>query len=91
MTASAPRAAMRVRTALLSYPRSAIRRLKGPSAAMSEGAWAMSEALPGVSRITLGRPFSSTAAWSLLVRPPRDWPMAWLKAPLLRQLPSGAP
>jgi hypothetical protein len=37
------------------------------------------------------RPSSSVNPWSLLVRPPRDEPMACAKAPLLRLPPSGAP
>lgn len=55
--------------------------LERAEALISAGAVAMSEALPGVSRIRRGRPCSSVAAWSLLVWPPRKRPMAWKKAP----------
>jgi len=41
----------------------------------------MSEALPGVSRIRSGRPWASATTWILVVRPPRELPMAWTKAP----------
>src|SRR5215468_2030583 len=41
----------------------------------------MSLMLPAVSRKTRGRPCASVSAWSLLVRPPREAPIACSKAP----------
>ena len=38
-----------------------------------------------------GQPNGSVSAWSLLVRPPREMPMACAKAPLLRHQRSGGP
>ena len=55
------------------------------------GAFVMSLALPGEIRSTRGRPAASVSPWSLLVRPPREVPMACAKAPLLRPPPSGGP
>jgi len=55
----------------------------GGRARNNRGAVAMSEALPGVSRIRRGRPWASATAWILVVRPPRELPIAWTKAPLL--------
>jgi len=40
--------------------------------------------LPGVTRKASGRPISSVSAWILVVCPPRERPIALLKAPLLR-------
>ncbi len=47
--------------------------------------------LPAVSSRTRGRPCSSVSAWSLLVRPPREAPIACSNAPLFRPPPSGEP
>ena len=41
--------------------------------------------LPGVIRKASGRPISSVSAWILVVCPPRERPIALLKAPLLRR------
>ncbi len=41
--------------------------------------------LPGVIRKASGRPTSSVSAWILVVCPPRERPIALLKAPLLRR------
>ena len=38
-----------------------------------------------------GRPCSSTARWTLVVRPPRDRPMAWRSAPLCRRRRNDGP
>ena len=43
----------------------------------------------GCDQQDVGRPISSVSAWILVVCPPRERPMALLKAPLLRRLPSG--
>lgn len=92
MTGSAPCSTMAVRTALLSYPRSAISLVKRPAAASIRAlAMVTSLMLPAEIRRMRGRPLSSVRPWSLLVRPPREVPMACAKAPLLRRLPSDAP
>jgi hypothetical protein len=41
----------------------------------------MSDVLPGVSARRSGRPRTSTRAWIFVVRPPREMPMAWARAP----------
>ena len=45
-------------------------------------------AWPGVRAITRGRPFPSTRAWVLVVRPPRERPFAWSSGSSLRPQPS---
>ena len=47
------------------------------------GAMVTSLTLPALSRNTRGRPASSVRAWILVVRPPRDRPIACAKSPLL--------
>jgi hypothetical protein len=59
--------------------------------ASSARAPSRSGALPGVSWKAKGRPRSSVRAWIFVVRPPRDRPIALLKAPLLRLPLSDAP
>ncbi len=39
----------------------------------------------------MGRQSRSVSAWILVVRPPRERPIAWLLSPLFRPRPSGAP
>jgi hypothetical protein len=63
----------------------------GPAAAIKAGANAMSLMFPGESSSTRGLPSASVSAWIFVVRPPRERPMASLKAPLFRRLPSDAP
>ena len=55
------------------------------------GAMVMSEVLPGEMSRMRGRPAASVSPWILLVRPPREVPIAWMKAPLLRPPPNGGP
>ncbi len=47
--------------------------------------------LPGVIAKASGRPRGSLNAWILVVRPPRERPMAGLMGPLVRPPPSGGP
>lgn len=42
----------------------------------------MSATLPGVRANATGRPRSSAKQWTLLVKPPRERPIAWLQDPL---------
>lgn len=51
----------------------------------------MPATLPGVRANAIGRPRPSAKQWILLVNPPRERPMAWIQAPLFRQMPSGVP
>ena len=51
----------------------------------------ISWAFPGVSSKTQGLPLTSQMAWSLVLRPPRVWPIPLAKAPLLRRLRCGGP
>jgi hypothetical protein len=51
----------------------------------------MSATLPGVRWSTIGRPSRSVIKCSLVVRPPREGPIACARAPLFRPPPSGAP
>jgi hypothetical protein len=66
-------------------------RLKRIAASMRSSAARMSEVLPGVSFSATGRPRRSQIAWILVVRPPRETPMAFAFAPLLRHARSGGP
>ena len=52
--------------------------------ASSPSACGQSPHWPGVGWIRIGRPIASTTACNLVVRPPRDRPMAAASAPLLR-------
>jgi hypothetical protein len=53
----------------------------GPALASRAAANVPSLTFPGVSRSTRGRPCSSVRAWILVVRPPRERPIAWTKSP----------
>ena len=65
-----------------SYPLSAMVCLLASTDASKGSAPLISATFPPVSRKARGRPSSSTMAWILVVRPPRDRPMAWSWNPL---------
>lgn len=87
MTAMIPRARKLARCERAEYALSArsetgvVRGLPGPSRAMlssanSFGSAGESLAWPGVTAMTSGSPLPSTSAWVLVVKPPRERPIA---------------
>ena len=89
MTGVVPVAIRSARKASLSYAASA-RQSSGAKPATSSAATGASPRWPGRTIRRLGLPRSSTAARILVVRPPRERPMAWMSAPLFRQRPNDA-
>lgn len=69
---------------------SARRRTIAPTFSTRAGAMTTSWVLPGLNRKSRGRPSASVSAWILVVRPPRERPMACSNAPLFHRPPSDA-
>jgi hypothetical protein len=51
----------------------------------------MSATLPGIRTKAIGLPWALARAWILLVRPPRERPIACAASPFLAQPQSGEP
>jgi hypothetical protein len=83
------------RSLLASWPRSAMGRFMRSASPRRRSAPRMPEVLPGVRTRRSGRPRRSTRAQKpigiVVVRPPRETPMAWAQAPLLRPRQTSAP
>ncbi len=77
-------------TSSLSYALSANNCLGDVSGSSNGFTALLSDALPGVSRNAIGRPFSSVTAWTFVARPPQLLPIASEPPPFYRW-PSGEP
>jgi len=83
MTGFIPRAFTAAMKSFESYPVSPIR--ARPRACLSSSSAAtISCRCPAVSAMWSGRDFVSTIAWSLVEKPPREWPKAFRWTPLFR-------
>ncbi len=56
-----------------------------PARSRRTGAAFMSLTLPGVSISALGRPMTSVSAWTFVVQPPRERPIACVECPLFHR------
>ena len=71
------------RTASLSYPLSPFRITAGGIWSSRAAAAVQSATWPPVSRKARGRQKRSLSAWTFVVRPPRERPIAWVSSPLM--------